>query len=111
VTAAASTSDDHVTARGSPAVLWTLAMVAAAHVLYLGLPGRRLAGRHPETPSRDGPGARLIVPGNVMVHSDAWFLVDFGVSALLGSAPDLSELVARDLEGLSAIAVTFRPGS
>jgi tRNA A-37 threonylcarbamoyl transferase component Bud32 len=52
-----------------------------------------------------------IVPGNVMVHSDAWFLVDFGVSALLGSAPDVSELVARDLEGLSAIAVTSRPGS
>jgi serine/threonine protein kinase len=52
-----------------------------------------------------------IVPGNVMVHSDGWFLVDFGVPALLGSAPDLTELVARDLEGLSAIAVTSRPGS
>lgn len=52
-----------------------------------------------------------IVPGNVMVHSGAWFLVDFGLSALLGSAPDVSQLIARDLEGLSGIAVTSRRGS
>jgi serine/threonine protein kinase len=52
-----------------------------------------------------------IVPGNVMVQSGAWFLVDFGMSALLDPSPDLAELVARDLEGLSAIAVTSRPGS
>jgi membrane-associated protease RseP (regulator of RpoE activity) len=37
LTVAASASDEHVSARGSPAVLWALAMVAAAHVVYLGL--------------------------------------------------------------------------
>ena len=52
-----------------------------------------------------------IVPGNVMVQSGAWFLVDFGLSALLGSAPDVSQLIARDLEGLSGLAVTSGLGS
>jgi serine/threonine protein kinase len=52
-----------------------------------------------------------LVPGNVIVHSGAWFLVDFGTSGLLGPTPDVTELMKRDLQGLSALAVTSLPGS
>ena len=37
LTTASSASDVHVSARGSPAVLWALGLAAAAHVAYLGL--------------------------------------------------------------------------
>jgi tRNA A-37 threonylcarbamoyl transferase component Bud32 len=55
-----------------------------------------------------------LVPGNVMVQPDGdWFLVDFGMSALVSVAPHPAGLAARDLAGLATLSgvLTASPAS